>query len=131
MNKVAFDTNVIIYWLEDNPLYAGAARRILTPVVEQSVDAAISVTLCTEFIAGTGAADALEPLFLLGNLSVIDVSFKIAKLAGEISSTYKLSPLDSIHLATALDFGATKFYTNDKQLIKIKTIGALEISSLI
>lgn len=127
MNTTAFDTNLIIYWLENNPEFTEAARRLITPVIDKKERAVVSVILCAEFIAGTGRPDLLRPLFLLPNLSVVDVSYDIAVLAGELSNVHNLKPMDAIHIATALEAGATKFVTNDKQLIKLGAVKSLKI----
>ena len=128
MSIVAFDTNLIIYWLENNPEFAKAALELIAPVIDQKESAVVSAVLCAEFIAGTGRAELLRPLFLLPNLSIVDVSYKIAKLAGELSHAHDtLKPMDAIHLATAIDAQASKFVTNDQQLLKIGDIQSLKI----
>jgi len=127
---IALDTNIIIYWLEDNTEYTALVKKLVMPVLAQEEYAVVSVALCTEFVAGSGSSKLLNPLLLLPNISVKDVSYSIAMLAGELCKSHKLKHLDAIHLATAIESGASKFITNDQQLLKLREINKLKIVGL-
>lgn len=130
MTTIGIDTNIIIYWLENNPEFTDDVQRLLSPIIEQKERSVVSVILFTEFIAGAASSSLLSPLFLMPNLAIVDVTHAIAVLAGELSKSYNLKPLDAIHLSTAIESGATKFVTNDKQLLKLDKIRKLEIIGL-
>lgn len=55
----------------------------------------------------------------------------LADRAAELNARYRLSTPDAIQLATAIGFGATRFYGNDRGLRKVREIECLIVDDLI
>jgi len=57
-------------------------------------------------------------------IDIIEIDTAVAYKAAELRAKYSLKAPDSIQVATALEYGATYFLTND---IRLKAITELEI----
>jgi len=56
------------------------------------------------------------------HLTIVGINEQIVELASDLRAHYSLATPDAIHIATAIDFGACTFITNDKALRKVKEI---------
>ena len=124
---IAFDSNVLIYVLEDNPDFSQKAVDLL--IQADSEGGVCSALVITEVMYGTiDSLSKIKPLSS-SNISVIGVDANIAELAGKLKLEHGLKNIDSIHLATAILSGAEVFVTNDWELAS-KNIPRIKISAL-
>lgn len=132
---IAYDTNVLIYALENTGEWAGAAQ---TVVREGERDGAVlSVLVWQELMTGAilkgGGLDSLiaEALRRLGATKFVPVSQSICQRAIALTKQFgrQVYGYDAICLATALDHRATEFVTNDKALLGLQ-IDGLDIRGL-
>lgn len=118
----AFDADVLIYAATpDHPL----GRRVEAlfpsgPVADEDPLAGLgSVLLLPELLAKPTrdrADDELVALAaLLGRLDLRPVDLATATIATALGAAYRLSAVDAVHLATAVQVGATRFLTNNKR----------------
>jgi predicted nucleic acid-binding protein len=56
------------------------------------------------------------------NLSIRNLNERIIELASDLRAQYNVRTPDAIHIATAIDAGASLFYTNDRNLKRVKEI---------
>jgi predicted nucleic acid-binding protein len=127
---IAFDSNVLIYFLEKNPSFFEAAKRLFLPVLAGDAFACTSVLTITEIVAGSSATTNLE-ILAHPNITVLGADNEIAHGAGALRLRHpRLKTPDAVHLATAMHAGAKVFYTNDKPLIKLGRVGTLPILPL-
>ena len=124
---IAFDSNVLIYVLEDNPDFGQKAVDLL--IQADSEGGVCSTLVITEVMYGTiDSLSKIKPLSS-SNISVVGVDANIAELAGKLKLEHGLKNIDSIHLATAILSGAEVFVTNDLELAS-KNIPRIKISAL-
>ena len=127
---IALDTNIFIYWLEDNPDFYTISADIIKKVHSGIQPASCSVLVLSELY--NGSPQTLDAVSSLPGLSVIDVTTEIAKLAGTLRFKYGVKVIDALHLASAIASGADEFITNDRPLAAVKipklTIRLLEQS---
>jgi predicted nucleic acid-binding protein len=121
----AFDADVLIYAaVPEHPL--GRRVRALFPVdpIDDADDAATlagmgSVLLVPELLTKPmrdQADDELRALgSLLGRLDLRPADLATAELATALGAAYRLRAADAIHLATAVNAGATRFLTNNSK----------------
>lgn len=134
---ISYDSNVLIYFLESHPQFGGVARDIIMSSTSKPV--ILSVLAYQEVLTGFALRDrnslvvAREAIDSMYNVKFVSVSQRIATIAVELSAEYgkKLLGYDAIHIATAIDSGVDKFYTNDAQVASIGNIERLQIFPLI
>lgn len=126
---IGLDSVVFIYLLEANPAYLASVERILNAVQTGQARAVFSSLGMIEILTGPkkrGRFDLAvrykEILVHFPNLTIRGLNEYIVDLASDLRARYNLATPDAIHLATAIDFGAQKFITNDKSLEKVKEI---------
>ncbi|HEX9830382.1 MAG TPA: PIN domain-containing protein [Thermodesulfobacteriota bacterium] len=127
--KIGIDTSILIYLLEKNPQHVEAARAFMQQVQSGKYDAVFSAIGMIEILTGPKkkedyelAARYREILTRFPHFVVQDLNENIVEVASDLRATYAIATPDAIHIATAIDFGAKKFFTNDRGLQKIKEI---------
>ena len=116
----AFDADVLVYAaVADHPL-GHRVRALFLCTTERDALAGIgSVLLIPELLSKPmrdQADDELEALgALLARLDLRPTDAHTARLATALASSYRLRAADAIHLATAVNAGATRFLTNNSK----------------
>lgn len=132
---IAYDTNVLIYFLESNAEFQQRAERI----IRDPRGALLSVLITQEVLTGYACfGDTItlqRAAYFLENLprtTYVSVTATIIDKAVELTREYgrKLRGYDAIHLATALENGVEAFYTNDQELLALGRVGKLELRDL-
>lgn len=127
--KIGLDTVVFIYLLEDRGASGRRAERLLHSVEQGVTEAVFSSIGIIEILTGPKklgrsdlAAQYKEHLAHFPHLTIAGINEAIVDAASDLRARYGISTPDAIHIATALDFGAEEFFTNDKALRKIREI---------
>ncbi len=134
---IAYDSNVLIYYLENNPAFADAAEDVIKRGHTQGT--VLSVLVMQETLNGFALlgekelGNAKQALEELKSTIFIDVTQPIIEQAVRLTTLFgrKVMDYDAIHLATALENDVSEFYTNDHELIKIGKIKGLKIVPLV
>jgi predicted nucleic acid-binding protein len=133
---IAYDSNILVYYLEDHPEFGDAAARIVE--ASNRDGAVLSVLVWQEVLSGFAlrspgdAKVALAAIEALQQTTFADITKQVVKRATALTERFgrKVVGYDAIHLATALEHEATHFYTNDLELVKIGRIEGLKITGL-
>lgn len=127
--KIGLDTQILIYYFEDNKKYAEQVEAILLKIRQGTYYGVFSIIGLIELLTGPKqqerfdlAADYQQTLTHFPNLEIKPLTLALVDIASDLRAKYRLSTPDAIHLATAIDFGADKFITNDRNLKKVKEI---------
>lgn len=123
--KIAIDSNVFIYYLEDDGALGQAAEELLNLVVANKDTGVASELVYLEMLSDTDITPSqLSKIeeFLSSSTVVFGVVNKsvllyAAKLRRKHST---LKAPDAIHLATAINSKCDVFVTNDKKLASLK-----------
>ncbi len=134
---IAFDSNVLIYYLEAHSEFGPAARSVLGKASRKG--AVVSALLVQEVLSGFALSGpknlqlAQQAIAAMDNVKFIPATSEICSKAAELTGRYgkNIYGYDAIHLATAINSAAKEFYTNDHTLIKIGKVGKLKILSLV
>ncbi len=125
---VCLDANVVIYLVEKNPLWEPkvsariAAFRAAADEIAVS-DAARLECLVGPFQTGNAADLASYAAFFAGlGPGVLPVTVAVWERAAKIRAAHRLSALDALHLATAVEHGCARFLTNDASLNKFPDV---------
>ena len=123
--KIALDTNILIYFLEDIEPYAAKVESLLNSFMRGEKQGIISTINIAEILTGFYAAKeeekAVETKNLLqdltqGNFKIVPVTFEIADLAANLRAERGGRLPDAIIAATAINQKADILYSQDKGL---------------
>ncbi|OAT79816.1 type II toxin-antitoxin system VapC family toxin [Desulfotomaculum copahuensis] len=105
---VLVDTNIVIYFLEDSPVFGAAAREVFQQIQDNEVKGYLSVITVTELLVKpfkSGNEELKKNIRLLLDcfpiLNTLDVIREIAIKAAEIRALTNLKTPDAILVATA------------------------------
>src|SRR5258708_1654045 len=118
--RIALDTSVFIYYLEENPLYVDLSGAVFAWLERPSHTAVTSALTMTELLVQP-YRQVNEPLVnqyygLLAsfpNLEWIAPDLAIADTAARIRAQHRLRTPDALQIATAIRHGAAAIITND------------------
>lgn len=129
------DTNLYIYFFEDNPHFATQVEEILNFAAEHQQTLIASQLLLTELLVGPyrQKTESLIQTYqnlphTFPNLRLVDLGFAISCKAAELRAKYDIRTPDALHLATAIIEEADVFLSLDKQLKKVKEIEVLVLT---
>ena len=118
--RLAVDSNIFIYQLELNPLYADLADEVFLWVEQPGHTAFTSTITVTEVLIQPlrdGDNRRIRQFYGLfstyPNLLWIAPDLLIADFAARIRAQHRLRTPDALQAATAIQSGATGFVTND------------------
>jgi uncharacterized protein len=123
MSRIYWDTMLFIYWLENNPRYAGRVQQIRDSMNRRHDQLCTSAFTVGETLVGfhkrgeRETAARVRAFFLAGSIEVIPYTSDLADSYAEIRARLKVSSADAIHLACAANAGTDLFLTNDSDLI--------------
>jgi predicted nucleic acid-binding protein len=113
---------LFIYWLEDHPAHAPRMNRIHERMEARGDRLCTSVFTLGEVLTGLYKRDALETAsqvreaFHSPQIELIPFTAETADGYARIRASYRVSPADAIHLASAASAGVDLFLTNDHRL---------------
>lgn len=129
VQKIGLDTVVFIYLLEGRGRVSRHAERLLQAVEQGGREAVFSSIGMIEILTGPKklkrydlVAQYKDLFSHFPNLTIAGINERIVDMTSDFRARYGIATPDAIHIATALDFGAEKFFTNDKALRRIKEI---------
>ena len=129
--KVYFDTNVLIYLIENHPTYRDKVISLIASLDELNCEVITSELTLAECLVKPLAQNNKQSQDVytasIKNsdfLTVKPVSRKVLVEAARLRSVFNNKLPDSIHLATALTTGCDAFIGNDK---KIKVGDSIEL----
>lgn len=131
----ALDTNVFIYFFENDAEYGKRAKLIFDKLTENQLKAITNITSLAEILASPKLDDEAvketRRLFLsVPNLEIYQVDENIAIESAKIKRQYGFRLLDTIQLATAKLAKAKIFITNDEKLKRFKELKVIMLSEL-
>lgn len=119
------DTNVILYYLKDDPDTVSFLRKIFS----QNVSLYVSAITELELFAFSNLSATEEALIekLLTTVAVISVDSHIARLAALIRRQWRLKVPDSVIAATAMFTGSTLLTRNARDFQKVPRLSLRKV----
>lgn len=132
---VALDTNVFIYFFENNANFGQKAKLIFKKLTENQLKAVTNITSLAELLSSpklsNEAVKETKKLFLsVPNLEIYRLDEVIAIESAQIRREYGFRLLDAIQLATAKYAKAGAFITNDAGLKKFKELKVVLLNEI-
>lgn len=125
---VCLDANIVIYLVEKNAVWtAKAIARVAALRAagdEMAICDASRVECLTKPLATADAAHeaGYRALFASAAVRMLPTTDAVWDRAASIGATFTLKPLDSVHLAAAVEHGCGLFLTNDVKLARCTAI---------
>ena len=125
---VALDSNIVIYLIEANPTWTPIAVARLTVLRSAGDEIAFCdvgrLECLIKPIASGNAIDVAtyRSFFNSPQVKMLPVNPSTWEQAAQIGATFRLKPLDSLHLAAAIEHGCGRFLTNDAQMARCTAI---------
>jgi predicted nucleic acid-binding protein len=135
-SSIAFDTNALIYYVEEHEKYLSVIEPVIDRVVDGALRAHASVITFTEVLVvpirerALGVAARHRELPTLGiEIHGLDVNLEDA--AATLGATYGLRTPDAIVCATALQAGCRFLITNDAAVRRVEGLRVLIIDDYV
>jgi len=125
---VCLNANIVIYLVERHPVWEPKVAARLQALASSGDSAAVSEAAHLECLVGplqagnTAAIADYKASFGSAGIQMLPVTTAIWQRAAQIRATFKLQPLDSTHLASAIEHGCGLFLTNDAKLARCTDI---------
>ncbi len=119
---VCLDSNVVIYSVEVDPVWTPKADARVAAIRAAGdtvavCDAALQECLLKPLMSGdAGAESAFRDFFADPLVQMLPVSRATWEQAARLGAAFNFKPMDSLHLATAVEHGCGLFLTADGRL---------------
>ncbi len=126
---IALDTGPWIYWIEQDRRFLPSLAPLMEEIARREVAAVTSVLALLE--AQTGAFRKRDEILarryaeVFSNIEgvfLMEVTVSIASRAARLRAVHNMRTPAAIHLATALEAGASAFVTTDRRLARVREI---------
>ena len=126
---IGLDSSLFIYHLEDHRRYAPLTETIFSALEKGANKGVTSYLTLMEILVKPKAEGHLQVardyeyyLTTFPNLTFYEMGLEVVRKASDLRSTERIKAPDAIQIATAILYGATAFFTNDKIFERIKGI---------
>jgi len=129
---VYLDTNCIIYFVENNPLWCPKMVARIAAFRSARDELAVGDLTRAECLVGpfkngdAGLEARYRTLFSDPDFRVLEMTATVCERAARLRAIYRFKLPDALHLATAIEHGCGLFMTNDAQLARCSAI-AVEV----
>ena len=136
--RVYLDTNVFIYFLEQESTFYPASYQLMNAVNRKVFNAYTGELAVAETMIGpykkmdVSAISQTRHFFRQRDfLSVVPHEARTFDLAARLKARHNMKFADALHFATAIRFGCTLFVTNDKAIRSSTVVRVVPLTALI
>ncbi len=135
---VGLDAAPLIYYAEEHPRYLPIVEPFFDALDRGTFQAVASTVILLEVLVlplrnhEVALAQAYRDILLSSNaITLIPVHLEIAERAAQLRANTSMRTPDAIHIATALQSGATHFITNDNRLSSIPGLQVIAMDDML
>jgi predicted nucleic acid-binding protein len=135
--RIALDSNVLIYLLEGSGPRAESAAQLVDAIGRGEIEGVLASVGLAEVLVSSARTDD-GPLFEQTAATVRDIGLRVVALdwqaaedAAWIRGRTGASMPDAIHLACAVQSGATAFVTNDRRMPSLPRLALVILDDLV
>ncbi len=120
--SVFLDSNIVIYLIERTPAFGPIAATCIQSLIGQGQRLVVSDLVRMECrvrplqSSHTITLSAFDNYFCSDDVDVTPITPAVCNRAATIRAKYNYSPMDSLHLAAAVEHGCQRFLTQDLRL---------------
>ena len=122
------DANSVIYFVEQTPGWAAKVTARIGALRAAQEQLAISDLVRMECLVDPIAASDsarqsdFQSFFHDPDVAILAITAAVCDRAARVRAKYRFKPLDSLHLAAAVEYGCMRFLTNDATLQRFPDI---------
>ncbi len=126
---IAFDADVLIYAAQAGNVVGEEVKGFIRDNIKERLTGSILLLpeLLTKPVREGWEEQKKDLLVLLSYLNLVSPDERTAHLAVSLGASYKLKPMDAMHLATAVSINADIFLTNNRKDFVGKDISEIHI----
>ena len=134
---IGLDTAPLIYFIEENPAYIETVKLFFEAMDRGDFLVVTSTVTLLEVLVhplrsnNRELATEYRDILLNSKLMTLEVSNDIAEQAAQLRAAHNIRTPDAIQISTALNAGATHFFTNDIRLPELPSMQILSIDELV
>ena len=134
---IGLDTAPLIYFIEENPAYIETVKLFFEAMDRGDFLVVTSTVTLLEVLvhplrsSNRELATEYRDILLNSKLMTLEVSNDIAEQAAQLRAAHNIRTPDAIQISTALNAGATHFFTNDIRLPELPSMQILSIDELV
>ena len=136
-HRVYVDTNIFIYFLEQNTEFFPAAAPVMQAMDKRDFfgftgEIAVAETMVGPYRTKNPVSIATTRDFFKANksLTILPHDSAIFDHAAQLRATQRMRFIDAVHIATAVAAACTFFITNDTALRTIGGLGVVQLKTL-
>ncbi len=134
-NRIGLDTNVLIYYIEEHPVYLKKVEPLIDRIVEGRATGITSYVTLLELLVKPikeKRFDLVEQYkeILTNELDMVPLDESVSLKAAELRAKYGIRTPDAIQLASVMSKKGEVFITNDERLDVVKEIKVLTLNDL-
>jgi len=134
-SQIGLDTNVLIYYIEEHPVFLKKVEPIIDRIVEGKATGITSYVTLLELLVKPikeKRFDLVEQYkeILTSELDMVPLDESVSLKAAELRAKYGIKTPDAIQLASVISKNGEVFITNDGRLDTVKEIKVLTLSDL-
>ncbi len=132
--SVFLDSNIVIYLIEQTPEFGPIAAKCIQSLIARAERLVVSDLVRMECrvrplrSGDTITLSALDDYFYSDDVDVTAITPGVCNRAAAIRAQYRYSPMDSLHLAAAVEHGCQRFLTQDMRLAAFPDIAIEALS---
>jgi uncharacterized protein len=128
------DANLVIYFVEQPPVWGPKSIGHITALLAAGDQLAVTDLVRMECLVGPlkngdiNLEADYRKFFSSSDVHILAITGPVCDRAAAIRATYGFKPLDSLHLAAAVEYGCARFLTNDGRLNSFPDISVEALS---
>lgn len=135
LKLVALDSNVFIYYFEENPQFGEYSKKIFDALNANTLNGITSTVSLIELLSKKNLPESIAKqleidFFEIPHMAILEVDCAVATTAAKIRRKYGFRIPDSIQLATAKLAKAKAFISNDERLKQFKELKIILLSEI-
>lgn len=133
--RIGIDTNVLIYYIEEHPIYLKKIEPLIEKIADGKVTGITSYVTLLELLVKPireGRSDLVDQYktILTGQLEMVTMDEGVSIKAAELRAKYGIRTPDAIQLASVIHKKGEVFITNDRGLKDVKEIKVLILDDI-
>lgn len=133
--RIGLDTNVIIYYIEEHPVFLKKVEPLIDRIVEGKAIGITSYVTLLELLVKPIKEERFDLVeqyktILMTQLEMVPLDESVSLRAAELRAKYGIKTPDAIQLASVISKNGDVFMTNDVRLDAVEEIKVLTLGDI-